>query len=124
MVPASYGTFGPRVRLRARWGALGLALASIAWGDEAHDRRKHMTAVRAEHAPRIDGRADDECWRAAPVHEDFVQRTPRTGAAPSERTGVQVCYDDKAIYLLVHAWDREPSRVVARLARRDRNVES
>jgi hypothetical protein len=115
------------VRLRARWGALGLTIASLAWGDagDAHDLRKRMQAVRAARAPRIDGKLGaDECWREAPLHEDFLERVPKPGAPPSERTSVQVCYDDEALYVGVRAWDREPDKIVARLARRDRNVES
>ena len=60
---------------------------------------------------------------SAPADDRFVQYAPETGGAPSERTTVQVCYDDKAVYVAVRAWDREPSGIVTRLARRDRVVE-
>src|SRR6186713_796522 len=50
--------------------------------------------------PRIDGQADDEVWRLAPSIDDMVQNEPDNMQAPTERTIVQVAYDDRSIYVL------------------------
>lgn len=67
----------------------------------------------------VDGQFDEPVWREAPVLGDFVQREPSEGAAPSERTEARVAFDDTAMYVAVHAYDREPQRIVGLLTRRD-----
>lgn len=86
---------------------------------------KTMVAVRV-HArpPTIDGLLDDEVWRSTPVFSDFIQQYPLEGAAPTESTTVQIAYDDEALYIGMMAYDREPDKIVARLARRDQSVEA
>jgi hypothetical protein len=70
-------------------------------------------------APQIDGRLNDEVWRLADPIEDFVQWEPDNSAALSERTVVQVAYDDRHLYVAVHCYDRNPSGITAGLGRRD-----
>jgi Domain of unknown function (DUF5916)/Carbohydrate family 9 binding domain-like len=117
-------------RVRRRWAcaAFGCVIGSMsianAEGPSGDAGRKRMAAVRSAVAPHIDGRLDDACWTAAPLHADFTQLSPRTGAAPSERTTVQVCYDDRAVYVGLRAWDRDAQAIVSRLAARDASVES
>jgi hypothetical protein len=83
--------------------------------------RPSMLAVRAAHAPTLDGVLDDAAWRAAPVTDAFTQKFPDDGRKPSERTELRVVYDADALYI---AFDctQVHSQVVARLARRDRDV--
>jgi hypothetical protein len=71
----------------------------------------------------MDGRLDDDAWQHATSTTAFTQKFPNEGAAPSERTSMKVLYDDDALYV---AFDVEQTSVpvVARLARRDREVES
>jgi hypothetical protein len=52
--------------------------------------------------------------------EGLVQRLPVDGASVSERTVVYLGYDDRQLYALYFCFDREPSRVRARLTSRDR----
>ncbi len=70
-------------------------------------------------APEIDGRLNDEAWGLADQIEDFVQWEPDNGASLSERTVVQVAYDDRHLYVAVRCDDREPSGITAGLGRRD-----
>ena len=81
---------------------------------------KTLRAIRI-HAtpPKIDGHLDDLIWQQAPVFTGFTQRRPDTGQAATEATTVQFAYDDKALYVGVMAFDRQPEHIVARLARRD-----
>ncbi|MDQ8153388.1 MAG: DUF5916 domain-containing protein [Gemmatimonadota bacterium] len=74
--------------------------------------------------PVIDGRLDDAVWRTAPAVDDLRQREPTEGAAATERTEVRVLFDGATLYVGVHAFDREPSRIVARILERDRVMET
>jgi Domain of unknown function (DUF5916) len=69
--------------------------------------------------PDIDGRLDDEAWQSAPSAEGLVQWEPDNMAALSERTVIQVAYDDRYVYVGVRCYDREPDGVRGPLFRRD-----
>ncbi|HEV3216805.1 MAG TPA: DUF5916 domain-containing protein [Vicinamibacterales bacterium] len=75
----------------------------------------HITGT----VPRIDGRLDDEVWRLAQSADDFVQIDPDNMAPATERTTVQVAYDDRYLYVAVHCFSRNPAGVTAGLGRRD-----
>lgn len=72
--------------------------------------------IRAERlAPgetlKLTGRLDHPAWQRAPVYERFVEQAPRRGVPPTERTQVKVLVDDRAIWVGVTAFDRDPSRI-------------
>ena len=71
-------------------------------------------------APVVDGRLDDAAWRAATPISDLRQREPFEGAPATERTEVRVVHDDETLYIGIHAFDREPGKIVARILERDR----
>src|SRR5438067_2300895 len=52
--------------------------------------------------PTIDGLLNDEAWTLAPSTEGFVQWDPDNGEPATERTVMQVAYDDKYVYVAVH----------------------
>jgi hypothetical protein len=81
-------------------------------------------AVRAPHAPRIDGRADDPVWALAWPLQHFVQRQPLDGQPATESTTVRLAYDDDAVYAFARMYDAEPARIASRLARRDGDARS
>jgi len=62
-------------------------------------------------SPAVDG-------RLAKI-EGFVQRTPRDGVPPNQRTDVYLGYDDRNFYAIFVAFDTEPKKVRARLTTRD-----
>jgi hypothetical protein len=80
-------------------------------------------AARARSAPSIDGALDDAAWADAVPADTFTQKAPSGGNAPTDRTTLRVIYDNDSIYV---AFDCEQSRspIIARLARRDRPVET
>jgi len=81
---------------------------------------KVLHALRiAGPAPRIDGRLDDAAWAAAEVIDDFVQSEPDNLDPATERTTVQVAYDDRAIYVAVYCYETDASQIAAGLGRRD-----
>jgi len=84
-----------------------------------------MEAVRA--APgtiRVDGRLDEAAWAAAQPATGFRQQSPHDGDPATERTEVRILYDDDAVYVGARMFDSEPSRIVARLGRRDAGTQS
>jgi hypothetical protein len=51
--------------------------------------------------------------------EGFLQREPRDGEPSTQRTEVYLGYDDKHLYVIFVAFDSEPRKVRARMARRE-----
>ena len=51
--------------------------------------------------------------------KDFRQQEPNEGEAASEKTEVRLLFDDKNLYVGVHAFDSEPSRINSRELVRD-----
>jgi Domain of unknown function (DUF5916)/Carbohydrate family 9 binding domain-like len=102
--------------------AAGNSSSPPAAGSEASGRV--VQAMSVSSAPRIDGRLDDEAWRTAVAAAEFRQRDPKEGEAASERTEIRVVFDEAALYVGVRLFDREASRIVRRLARRDSGSES
>ena len=82
-------------------------------------RVPHVRAVRTERPPVIDGRLDDDVWRAAPVHAGFLQRRPNEGAAAAQPTEVRILYDDGAIYVAARMAEEDPAKIKRELSRHD-----
>ncbi len=97
-----------------------LALAQVLAPTPAPPR---AVAARVAQAPTLDGRLDDDAWRAAPEHSTFTQKFPNERAAPSERTSFRIVYDDDAVFVGIDCEQKETPKV-RRLTRRDRIVES
>src|SRR5882762_8791599 len=83
-----------------------------------------VSAVRADRPPTVDGRLDDPMWALAPAVTDLRQTDPDEGAAVSESTEVRILYDETAIYIGARLFDRSPTAIVRRLARRDASTHS
>jgi hypothetical protein len=101
--------------------ALLVALLVVGSSDRAFAQPAAVRtpAVRVTTAPRIDGRLDDEAWRAAPPITDFKQRQPDEGDPVSQPTEVRIVYDDRAIYVAFRCKDSSPGEIDAHLGRRD-----
>jgi len=84
-----------------------------------------MQAVRLNPPPpKIDGVLDDPIWQTAPIATDFVQKDPDEGKPASERTTVQIAYDDEALYVAARCYDSQPDQITAPLVRRDQYFET
>lgn len=84
-----------------------------------------MTALRINpHPPKIDGHLDDAIWRQSPVSSDFLQLDPIEGEAASEKTTVQIAYDEEGLYVGIRCYDSDPEGIVSRLTRRDGETEA
>ncbi|MCX6134677.1 MAG: DUF5916 domain-containing protein [Ignavibacteriales bacterium] len=83
---------------------------------------KKATAVRTPVAPRIDGVLDEPEWKLAKPVKDFLQQDPDEGAPGTMPTEFRILYDDEAIYFGCTMDDPDPSKIIARLVRRDDEV--
>lgn len=90
----------------------------------ARETRPALWAARLEGAVRIDGRLDEPSWSQAQAATVFTQLDPDRGQPASERTEVRILLSEDAIYVGVKLYDSEPSRIRARLGRRDAIIES
>ena len=85
--------------------------------------KPHATATLTSSPPILDGALDDTAWELAAPTDSFTQKLPTDGVTPSERTTVRVLYDREYLYIGIECEQRR-SRIVSRLSRRDREVES
>ncbi len=90
----------------------------------AGDNPKSLKALRTPSAITIDGILNETAWQNAQAAADFIQRDPDEGKPASERTEVRVLYDDEALYVGFWSYDVDPAGIVARLTRRDDEIES
>src|SRR3569623_1740145 len=82
-----------------------------------------VTPLRVTSAPTLDGRLDDEVWSRAAPFTAFVQKAPDAGAPASEPVSVRLVYDETSLWVGL-ACTQQRSPIVARLTRRDRQVDS
>jgi len=69
--------------------------------------------------PVIDGKLDEPIWQKGVWGEDFIQKSPKEGEEPSQKTAFKFFYNNKNIYIGIRAYDDEPKKIVKRLSRRD-----
>ncbi len=85
---------------------------------------KQMTAVRTSIAPIIDGDLSDAIWAKVAPDDRFTQHFPVDGVAPTQRTTVQVSFDDRFLYVAINAFDEQPAAISRPIARRDSLISS
>ena len=68
---------------------------------------------------KIDGRLDEPGWSHAEAATDFRQQEPNEGEQASEKTDVRLLFDEKNLYVGIHAFDSQPSRINSRELVRD-----
>ncbi len=83
-----------------------------------------VTATAAAEIIQIDGRLDESAWERGTPADRFFQLDPVEGAPATERTEAIVLYDSEALYVGARLFDSAPDSIVARLGRRDANLES
>ena len=84
---------------------------------------KTIMAVRTDAPPKIDGILDDDTWQHAPATTGLTQCEPDEGKPATERTTIQIAYDDEAIYVAATCYDTKPNKVISRLYRRDEGLD-
>jgi hypothetical protein len=68
---------------------------------------------------RLDGTLSHPAWQRAPVHLQFVEKSPDTGAVPQHATRVRVLFDEQALYVGIEALDAQPGLIRAPLVKHD-----
>jgi hypothetical protein len=107
----------------------GSPLHTAAQADSANGRVAAAPTVQAQRLNgggdiKLDGHLDDTAWRYAQAAEGFRQWEPTRGATSSQETIFKVAYDDGAVYFGIACLETDPSKIVAKLSRRDRNANS
>ena len=77
------------------------------------------TASRVDHPPKLDGTLDDPLWQQAALTNNFLQREPFEGQAPTQKTEVRILYDKHEVYFGILCFDSDPKGIVATELRRD-----
>ncbi|MEZ5198596.1 MAG: carbohydrate binding family 9 domain-containing protein [Bacteroidales bacterium] len=67
----------------------------------------------------IDGIIDEASWDLVEWENNFTQREPYEGEAPSQITAFKILYDDNNLYIAIRANDTQPDKIERRLTRRD-----
>ncbi len=83
------------------------ALAAFTLGAAELPPPCEYTAAKANKAPTVDGKDDDECWASAPWTEEFCDITGDEAKKPIYRTRAKMAWDDD--YLYVFAELEEPN---------------
>ncbi len=81
------------------------------------------TRIDPKEAPKVDADLSDAVWAKAPVLSEFYQLEPQEGAPGSERTELRILYDENNLYFAVHAYDREPGKITAKVKARDGGID-
>jgi hypothetical protein len=82
------------------------------------EKAQPVRMPKFEKPPVIDGKLDEEIWKAAAVLKDFYQTQPGDNIAPTKPTEVFLGYDAKFLYIAFHCFD-EPDKVRATIPKRD-----
>jgi hypothetical protein len=82
------------------------------------DKTQAVRITQLKTPPVIDGKLDDEVWKAAAVLKDFFQTQPGDNTRPSQGTELLIGYDSKNLYLGFRALD-EAGKVRATVGKRD-----
>src|SRR5438876_2885294 len=106
----------PVARHSAAVAALLLAAALPASPQEGVTFKRHVPAVRFTTPPVIDGDLSDPCWKQAAKLDRYVDVLYSTPV--KDQTIGYLGYDDQNIYLAFHAFDSQPSGIVARETKR------
>ena len=72
---------------------------------------RRIQALRVTDEIKIDGLLNEPGWSLAQPANDFLQQQPNEGVPASEKTEVRVLFDNKNLYVGIHAFDSEPQHI-------------
>ncbi len=85
------------------------------------DGMRRIRALRITEPIKIDGKLDEIPWSQAEAATEFRQQEPIEGTPATEKTEVRFFFDEKNLYVGIHAFDSEPARINSRELVRDAN---
>jgi uncharacterized iron-regulated membrane protein len=109
------GAHRPAMKRMARKAALAAAVATGLSALSAMSSALASTPPASASLPALSRLSVAD---AVPI-DGFVQVAPAAGSAPTRRTALRMAHDGKTLHIRVHAFDPEPSAIVARQMRRD-----
>src|SRR5689334_12863212 len=80
-------------------------------------------ATRTDSAITLDGSLNEAAWAAARPIGELVQREPKEGEMPTERTDVEILYDNDNLYVGIVCYDSQPDRIIGTQMARDADLE-
>ncbi|MBI4538600.1 MAG: carbohydrate binding family 9 domain-containing protein [Gemmatimonadetes bacterium] len=81
--------------------------------------RPVVHAARASGAIRVDGRVDEEAWKAAESLTTFIQSKPDAGYPASQRTVARILFDSEYLYISAVCYDSDPDGIIITSLERD-----
>lgn len=93
-------------------------MAAFLTGTAAVAQDRPMAATRIQQSIRIDGSVTDAAWQGLPKAVEFVTSQPVFGNKASQKTEVQVAYDNTAIYVAAYLYD-DPKLIRKQFTQRD-----
>lgn len=106
-------------------GPLSLPRAGLVSPQQQPPERRvaRVTRIEPSEAPEIDGNITEAVWAKVAEIGELHQRVPALGAAPSERTKIQIAQDGKNLYIAIYCYDSSPDELRATQIRRDSDLE-
>lgn len=85
--------------------------------------RKEIVPRKIEKPIKVDGNLDEPVWTDAEVAKDFIQFQPHRGAKATFKTEVRILLSETHLYFGVTCFDPEPDKIIARLTKRDSELD-
>ncbi|MBI1335112.1 MAG: hypothetical protein GC165_19790 [Armatimonadetes bacterium] len=82
--------------------------------------RGRMKLAHTNQAPKIDGKLDDACWKAATHGKGFFRLLSNDPVM--DQTEVWMCADKENLYFAFHCTDRNPATILAKETQRNGNL--
>jgi hypothetical protein len=82
-----------------------------------------IKAIKVDQPITVDGILDESIWVNNPGFDSFIQRDPKEGTQPTEKTTIKFAYDENSLYVAAKMQDSSPDSIMARLVRRDEWVD-
>ena len=93
-------------------------------GGKKRNEDVKVIATRINESITLDGKLNEEAWKINPGISSFIQRNPYEGKTSTQKTVVHIAYNDNAIYIAATMYDTDPDSIIARLTRRDVDIET
>jgi Domain of unknown function (DUF5916) len=121
----NYVVFGLKGNRALKCGLIGLwaLLASIASYAQSPAQAASspivISKLNANENIPLDGSLSHPAWQHAAAYDSFIERDPKNGAVPKQRTTVRVLSNERALYFGIEAFDTEPEKITAPMVRHD-----
>ena len=94
---------------------------SSAFAGQKQPQSLKANRIENKAKPKIDGLLEEDAWKSNPqfFSGNFIQNRPKNGAEASQKTEIQIIYDDFAIYIAARLYDTHPDSILHEIGQRD-----